>query len=101
MRLILSTAAYLLFFAALVLVPGHHYASPRAWTLLIVLLVLRVGGSYQVQRANPALLRERAKLVHPGQPWLDRLLLGVWMSGQAVTVAVAAYDGLGRQHWGA
>src|SRR5690242_13280691 len=101
MREIGSNAAYLLLFAALVLVPGHHYGSRRAWTLLSVLLVLRVAGGLLVHRANPALVRERATLVHRGQPWADRILLGTWMAGLAALVALAAYDGLGPQRWGA
>jgi protein-S-isoprenylcysteine O-methyltransferase Ste14 len=101
MREIGSNAAYLLLFAALLLVPGHHYASARAWTLLSVLLVLRVVSSLLVYRANPALLRERATVLHAGQPWADRVLLGTWMTGLAVLVALAGYDGLGPQRWGA
>lgn len=101
MREIGSNAAHLLLFAALVLVPGHHYASGRAWTLLLVLLVLRVIGSIRVHRANPSLLRERAKLLHEDQPWADRVLLVTWMAGLAALVALAAYDGLGPQRWGA
>ncbi len=101
MREIGSNAAYLLLFAALVLVPGHHYGSLRAWTLLSVLVVLRVVGALLVHRANPALLRERATLLHAGQPWADRVLLGTWMAGLAALVALASYDGLGPQRWGA
>src|SRR5687768_214757 len=48
----------------------------RAWVLLAVLLLVRAVGARAVYRANPALLRERAKLpIHRDQPWSDRLLL--------------------------
>jgi protein-S-isoprenylcysteine O-methyltransferase Ste14 len=48
----------------------------RAWILLGVMLTIRVIGALAVQRVNPALLQERAKLpVHAEQSWSDRLLV--------------------------
>lgn len=66
----------------------------RAWTLLAVLLVVRVVGAVTIFRINPALLRERAKLpIHEDQPRTDRLLvLGVLATGFLGLPAVAGFD---------
>src|SRR4051812_27687060 len=48
----------------------------RAWVLLAVMLLVRVVGAAIVNRVNPALLNERAKLpIHGDQPRTDKLLL--------------------------
>ena len=69
-------------------------AWPRAWLLLAVLLVVRGASAVTVFRVNPALLRERARvLVHRGQPRADRVILLAFMATAFVGVpAVAALD---------
>jgi protein-S-isoprenylcysteine O-methyltransferase Ste14 len=73
-------------------------AWPRAWVLVAVLLVVRTVSAIAVFRVNPALLRERATvLIHPHQPWTDRLILLAFMGTAFVGVpAVAALDVF---HW--
>ena len=89
-RVIADTAvvAIVLFFAA------GTVAWPRAWVLLVVLLVVRISSALVVFRANPALLRERATvLIHPHQPRIDRLILFVFMATAFLGLpAVAARD---------
>lgn len=66
----------------------------RGWVLLAVLLFLRIGGAFVVDRVNPDLLRERARLpLHAAQPWSDRvLLLAVLATGFLGLPALAAVD---------
>ena len=101
LRTLAGVAVYVAFFAVLLLIPSHALHAPRAWILLAVLAVLRVGMAIALFRINPALARERRKVIHPGQPLADRVLLAVWMSGFAVVIAVAGADGLGPRRWGA
>ena len=70
------------------------FAWQRAWVLVAVLLVVRTVSAIAVFRVNPALLRERATvLIHPRQPWVDRLILLAFMGTAFVGVpAVAALD---------
>ena len=100
-RALPDTTAYLALFAFLLFVPGHGLHSSRAWILLAVVAAFRVGGAIIVGRTNPELLRERRKLVHPGQPLADRLLLTIWMAGYALVIALASSDGSGARRWGA
>jgi protein-S-isoprenylcysteine O-methyltransferase Ste14 len=69
-------------------------AWPRAWTLLVVMLVVRIVSAVAVYRVNPGLLRERATvLVHRGQPRADRIVLLAFMATAFIGVpAVAALD---------
>lgn len=71
---------------------------PRAWILLAVMLVIRVGGALVVARVNPALLRERSRLpIHTAQPWADRvLLLSVLATG---FLGLPLLAGLDAFHW--
>jgi protein-S-isoprenylcysteine O-methyltransferase Ste14 len=70
----------------------------RAWVLVVVLLVIRIATAIIVERVNPALLRERAKLpFHAGQPWTDKLLLlGVIGTGFFGLPVIAGLDAF---HW--
>ncbi len=70
----------------------------RAWVLVAMLLVVRISSAIAVFRVNPTLLRERATvLIHPHQPWTDRLVLLAFMATAFVGVpAVAALDAF---HW--
>lgn len=100
LRAMVGALAYVGLFAFLLFVPGASIHSARAWVLLGTLTIVRVAGALVVHRANPALLRERRTIFHPEQPRADRLLLALWMAGFAALVALAAYDGSGRQRWG-
>ena len=100
-RAISGAVVYVAAFAFLLFVPGHSLHSLRAWTLLALLAALRLGGAVALHRANPGLMAERRKLIHPGQPAADRILLTVWMAGFAALIAVAAADGTGAKRWGA
>ena len=73
-------------------------AWPRAWVLVVVLLLVRLVSAIAVFRVNPALLRERATvLVHRGQPSADRVVLLAFMTTAFIGVpAVAALDVF---HW--
>ena len=70
----------------------------RAWVLVVVMLFVRIVSAIAIFRVNPALLRERASvLIHPRQPWADRLILFAFMTTAFVGVpAVAALDTF---HW--
>lgn len=73
-------------------------AWPRAWSVVAVLLVVRGGGAYAAYRANPDLVRDRARLpLHGDQPRADKLLvLGVLATGFLGLPLVAALDVF---HW--
>ena len=73
-------------------------AWPRAWVLLVVLLVVRILSAIAVFRVNPTLLRERATvLIHREQPWADKVVLLAFMTTAFIGVpAVAALDVF---HW--
>lgn len=85
-------------FAIVLFVAAGTLAWQRAWVLVAVLLVVRILSAIAVYRVNPALIRERATvLIHPHQPWTDRLILLAFMGTAFVGVpAVAALDVF---HW--
>jgi protein-S-isoprenylcysteine O-methyltransferase Ste14 len=66
----------------------------RAWVLIGAMLVVRVASAVAIDRVNPRLLRDRAKLpLHSDQPWSDTLLLvGVLGSGFLGLPVVAGLD---------
>lgn len=84
--------------AVALFVAAGTLAWPRAWVLLAVLSVVRVGGAWVVFRVHPDVLRERARLpVHPEQTITDRaLVLGVLASG---FVGVPLLAGLDAWRW--
>ena len=75
-------------------VPAGTLAWWRAWVLLAVFLVVRGLGVLAVDRINPALLRERAKLpLRPDQPQSDKvLLLAVLATGFLGLPVIAGLD---------
>ena len=91
LRVVARVVADALLVALLLFASAGTLAWGRAWTLLAVLLVVRVLGAVTIFRINPALLRERAKLpIHEDQPRTDRLLvLGVLATGFLGLPAVA------------
>ena len=66
----------------------------RAWTLLVVLLIVRLVGASVVYTINTALLRERAGLpIHDAQPRADRVLvLSVLATGFLGVPIIAGLD---------
>jgi protein-S-isoprenylcysteine O-methyltransferase Ste14 len=80
--------------AIVLFVAAGTLAWRRAWLVLAAMLVVRTLSAIEVFRVNPALLTERATvLVHRQQPWIDRLILLVFMGTAFVGVpAVAALD---------
>jgi len=86
--------ADLAFIGALLFAAAGTLAWPRAWTLLAVLLVVRVSTAVVVGRVNRELLVDRARApLHHGQPASDRLLvLGVIATGFVGLPVVAALD---------
>ena len=80
--------------ALLMFAAAGTLAWPRGWTLLVVLLVIRVLGALVVSRVHVALLRDRARLpLHPEQPRSDRaLLVAVLCTGFLGLPVLAALD---------
>ena len=77
--------------ATALFVSAGTVAWPRAWVLLVVLLVVRMLTAVAVYRVNPALLQERAKLpLHGDQPLSDKLLLLLVISTGFVGLPVVA-----------
>ncbi|MEP6835637.1 MAG: isoprenylcysteine carboxylmethyltransferase family protein [Gemmatimonas sp.] len=63
----------------------------RAWTLLVVLVVIRSVGARVVFRVNPALLLERAKLpIQHGQSLQDRILVFAMLTTGFVGMPIIA-----------
>ena len=80
--------------AAALFVAAGTVAWPRAWMLLAVLCVVRLGGTWAVYRVHPDVLRERASLpVHSEQSATDRaLVVGVLASGFVGVPLLAGLD---------
>jgi protein-S-isoprenylcysteine O-methyltransferase Ste14 len=97
-RVLIRVIADTVVVAIVLFVAAGTFAWQRAWVLVAVLLVVRTLTAIAVFRVNPALLRERATvLIHPHQPWADRLVLLAFMGTAFVGVpAVAALDAF---HW--
>src|SRR4051812_20997302 len=98
LRVLIRVIADALVVANVLFVAAGTVAWLRAWVLVLVLLVVRLLTAIAVFRVNPALLRERATvLVHPHQPWADKLVLLAFMGTAFVGVpAIAALDAF---HW--
>jgi protein-S-isoprenylcysteine O-methyltransferase Ste14 len=98
LRVLVRLVADAALVAIVLFVPAGTLSWWRAWVLLAVLLVVRIVSAVAVYRANPALLRERAKLpIHRDQPRTDRmLLLAVIATGFVALPAIAALDVF---HW--
>jgi protein-S-isoprenylcysteine O-methyltransferase Ste14 len=94
LRVLIRVIADAAVVAIVLFVAAGTVAWQRAWVLVAVLLVVRTLTAIAVFRVNPALLRERTTvLVHPHQPWADRLVLLAFMGTAFVGVpAIAALD---------
>jgi protein-S-isoprenylcysteine O-methyltransferase Ste14 len=75
-------------------VPARTIAWWHGWALLVVFLVVRLITVVVVNRVNPALLRERARMALPvDQPRADKgLLFAVLITGFLGLPAIAALD---------
>src|SRR5215216_4058197 len=72
---------------------------PRAWVLVVVLLIVRALSAIAVFRVDPTLLRERALvLVHQEQPWADKLVLFAFMATAFIGVPLVATLDVFRWH---
>jgi protein-S-isoprenylcysteine O-methyltransferase Ste14 len=87
-------------FALCIVVPAAKWTAPRPWILAGAFLVAHVIGTIRIFRANPDLLRERARLgSQPGQPIADRLLLIAFMATYSALIIVSSADGSRRHVW--
>lgn len=84
---------YVLLFFFLLFAPAGTLNWWRAWVLLGVLTLLRIGGALSVYRINPTLLSERSKIpLQKGQPLADKILLPAFMASFAGLVAFNSLD---------
>ena len=65
-----------------------------------VFLIIHVIGTLRIVRANPALLRERARIgPHPGRPTADKVLLLAFTAGYAGMLIVSSIDATRWHLW--
>ena len=97
-RVLLRVVADAFFIATLLFAGAETLAWSRAWTLLVVLLVVRILTVLTVYPLHPALLQERARLpIHRDQRWTDKLLVAaVLTTGFVALPVIAAVDVF---HW--
>jgi protein-S-isoprenylcysteine O-methyltransferase Ste14 len=75
-RALLNTVISTVLFAACLIAPVHAWTWGRAWALVGVFLLVHAVGAVRITRANPDLLRERARMGRQrGQPAADKVLL--------------------------
>jgi protein-S-isoprenylcysteine O-methyltransferase Ste14 len=99
-RALLNTLLSTAIFGAALLGPAGAGRWLRAWVLFGLYLVVHALGAVRIMRANPALLRERAKLpVQRDQPLADRVLLLSFMAAYAGELVLTGLD-YHRWHWG-
>jgi protein-S-isoprenylcysteine O-methyltransferase Ste14 len=96
-RALFNTLASAVGFAAVVIVPARTWSWPRGWALVAAFLLVHVIGTLRILRANPDLLRERARLrTGPGQPTADKLLLHTFAISYAAMLIISSLD---ATHW--
>ena len=94
-QVLASTIGYVALFGAFLLIPAPAPISWRAWILLFVLFVVRLGANAAIYRIAPRILLARAMPpIQAGQPLLDRVLLLAFLATFALLVSVASVDGL-------
>jgi protein-S-isoprenylcysteine O-methyltransferase Ste14 len=87
-------------FAACIIIPARPWTSPRPWIMAATFLIAHFMGTIRIYRANPDLLRERARLgSHPGQPIADKLLLLAFLATYTVLLIVSSADGSRWHIW--
>lgn len=87
-------------FAVALLGPAGAWNWRRAWVLIGVYLAVHVLGAARIVRAQPALVRERARVpVQRGQPLPDKVLLLGFMATYAGELMVTGLDRR-HGHWG-
>ena len=93
LSVVLGELLYVLLFFFLLFAPAGTLNWWRAWVLLGVLSLLRIGGALSVYRINPTLLAERSKFpLQKGQPLADKILLPAFMATFAGLVAFNSLD---------
>src|SRR3954471_10243635 len=92
-RAILNSVVSTLLFAACLIAPVHAWGWCRAWALVGIFLLVHAVGAVRITRANPDLLRERARMGRqPGQPMLDKVLLLAFVGTYSAMLMLAAAD---------
>jgi protein-S-isoprenylcysteine O-methyltransferase Ste14 len=92
-RSLYGDVGYVALFGVLLFGPAGTFDWPRAWLLLLILLILRLTITLAVTKQHRTLLVERSKVpLHAEQPWIDRLLLISFMASFAAQVAFTSFD---------
>jgi protein-S-isoprenylcysteine O-methyltransferase Ste14 len=92
-RALLNTLVSTLLFAACLIAPVHAWTWDRAWALVGVFLMIHAVGAVRITRANPDLLRERARIARqPGQPAADKVLLLAFVGTYSGMLMLSAAD---------
>jgi protein-S-isoprenylcysteine O-methyltransferase Ste14 len=92
-RALINTAISTVMFAACLLAPVRTWTWGRAWTLVGIFGVIHAVGAIRIVRANPDLLRERARLrPQRGQPVMDKALLLAFMATYSGMLIVSVVD---------
>jgi protein-S-isoprenylcysteine O-methyltransferase Ste14 len=99
-RAMFNTFASAVGFAAVVIVPARTWSWARGWILVAAFLLVHVIGTLRILRANPDLLRERARLrTGSGQPLADKLLLYAFTTSYAAMLIVSSLDATRWHLW--
>ena len=93
LRLFFDIAGYTVLFAILLFAPAHTLHWWRAWILIAVLVIVRIISAISVLRVNKTILGERAKIpIQSGQPFIDKILITLFMGSYAALVAFCSFD---------
>jgi protein-S-isoprenylcysteine O-methyltransferase Ste14 len=92
-RALLNTLVSTVLFAACLIAPVHAWTWDRAWALVGVFLLVHAVGAVRITRANPDLLRERARMGRQrGQPAADKVLLLAFVATYSGMLMLSAAD---------
>jgi protein-S-isoprenylcysteine O-methyltransferase Ste14 len=93
LRWALEIVSYIVLFGVLLFAPAGTLHWWRAWVLLIVLSMARVIGTISIARVNASVLHERSKpVIQKGQPFVDKVLVTLFMATFAGLVAFVSLD---------
>jgi protein-S-isoprenylcysteine O-methyltransferase Ste14 len=99
-RALFNTLMSAVGFAVCVIGPAATWTWARAWGMVGVFFVVHVIGTLRIVRANPDLLRERARLgAQPGRPIADKVLLLAFTASYAGMIIVSSADGSRWHVW--
>jgi protein-S-isoprenylcysteine O-methyltransferase Ste14 len=92
-RAALNTLISTVLFATCLIAPVHAWSWGRAWALVGVFLFVHAVGAVRITRANPDLLRERARMGRQcRQPMLDKVLLLAFVGTYSAMLMLSAAD---------